>query len=66
ILEELALHRGLDLGIVTKSNLILRDVKLLRQVAEHNSLFVNVTVTTLDSNLARILVPRAPRPDLRL
>ena len=66
ILEELVRHRGLELGIVTKSNLILRDVKLLRQVAEHNSLFVNVTVTTLDSNLARILEPRAPRPDLRL
>src|SRR5271157_5940212 len=37
ILEELALHRGLHLGIVTKSNLILRDAELLRQAAEHNS-----------------------------
>src|SRR5271169_5358100 len=66
ILEELALHHGLDLGIVTKSNLILRDVELLQQVAEHNSLFVNLTVTTLSTKLARILEPRAPRPDLRL
>ena len=66
ILEELALHRGLDLGIVTKSNLILRDVELLQRVAEHNSLFVNLTVTTLSTKLARILEPRAPRPDLRL
>jgi len=66
ILEELALHHGLYLGIVTKSNLILRDVELLQQVAEHNSLFVNLTVTTLSTKLARILEPRAPRPDLRL
>src|SRR5246500_4433701 len=29
ILEELARHRGLELGIVTKSNLILRDINLL-------------------------------------
>src|SRR5438445_7850338 len=66
ILEELARHRGLELGIVTKSNLILRDINLLQKVAEHNQLFVNLTVTTLNSELARILEPRAPRPDLRL
>jgi len=66
ILEELAQHRGLDLGIVTKSNLIVRDIELLRRVAGHNSLFVNLTVTTVNARLARILEPRAPRPDLRL
>ncbi len=66
ILEELALHRGLQIGIVTKSDLILRDTELLRRIAESNSLFVNLTVTTLDTGLARILEPRAPRPDLRL
>src|ERR1017187_4509098 len=52
ILEELALHHGLEIGIVTKSDLILRDVELLRLVAEHNSLFVNITITTLDAKLA--------------
>ena len=66
ILEELALHAGLDLGIITKSNLILRDADLLRKVAERNQLYVNLTITTLDAGLARILEPRAPRPDLRL
>ncbi len=66
ILEELAPHQGLAIGIVTKSDLVLRDVELLRQIAEHNSLFVNLTITTLNTKLARILEPRAPRPDLRL
>ncbi len=66
ILEELALHRGLEIGIVTKSNLIVRDAALLRKVAENNSLFVNLTITTLNAKLARVLEPRAPRPDLRL
>ncbi len=66
ILEEFALHRGLRLGIITKSDLILRDAELLRRVAEHNSLHVSLTVTTVDTQLARILEPRAPRPDLRL
>ena len=66
LLEELALHRGLRLGIITKSDLVLRDAELLRRILEHNSLHVSLTVTTVDIGLARILEPRAPRPDLRL
>ena len=66
ILEELARHRGLDLGIVTKSDLIVRDAELLAEISRYNRLFVNLTVTTLNADLARILEPRAPRPDLRL
>jgi len=66
ILEEFARHRGFELGIVTKSNLIVRDLELLKEVALANRLSVHITITTLDVNLARILEPRAPRPDLRL
>ncbi len=66
ILEELARHRGLEIGIVTKSNLVLRDTDLLQQITKNNRLFVNITITTLKADVARILEPRAPRPDLRL
>jgi len=66
ILEELARHSGLEVGIVTKSNMVVRDVEILRRVAENNQLYVNLTVTTVNTELARILEPRAPRPDLRL
>jgi DNA repair photolyase len=66
ILEEFARHRGFELGIVTKSDLIVRDVDLLRSVAHNNALSIHVTVTTLNADLARILEPRAPRPDLRM
>jgi DNA repair photolyase len=66
ILQELALHHGLELGIVTKSDLVVRDIDLLLEVAQHNSLYISLTITTLNSKLARILEPRAPRPDLRL
>jgi len=66
ILEEFARHRGFGLGIVTKSNLIVRDVDLLREVAQNNVLSIHVTVTTLNVEVARILEPRAPRPDLRM
>ncbi len=66
ILQEFARQRGFELGIVTKSNLIVRDLELLQEVAKTNRLSVHITVTTLNVELARILEPRAPRPDLRL
>jgi DNA repair photolyase len=66
ILEEFARHSDLDIGIVTKSDLVLRDIDLLKEIAGKNRLFINITVTTLKTDLARILEPRAPRPDLRL
>ena len=66
IMEELGRHRGLSIGVVSKSTLMLRDTELFQQVAAHNDFEINLTITTLDTHLARILEPRAPRPDLRL
>jgi DNA repair photolyase len=54
------------LSITTKSDLVARDVDLLREVARRNILAVNITITTLNRRLARMMEPRAPRPDLRL
>jgi DNA repair photolyase len=65
-LEELARHEGLSVSITTKSNLITRDIDVLRQIAGRSRLWVDMTVTTLRPRLARLLEPRAPRPDLRL
>lgn len=65
IMEEFSRHQGLSLGMVTKSDLILRDLDLLRAIAAKNRLRIHVTITTTDAALARILEPRAPRPDLR-
>src|SRR5215469_9324937 len=66
ILEELARHSGLEIGIVTKSAMVVRDIDVLREIARHNRVSVSFTVTTTDIELARLLEPRAPRPDLRL
>lgn len=66
ILQEFSRHRGFELGIVTKSNLVVRDLEILRESARSNKLSVHITITTLNTDLARILEPRAPRPDLRV
>ena len=65
LLEVFAEQSGLRLGIVTKSTLIERDILLLQQIAARNELVLHLTITTPDVKLARILEPRAPRPDLR-
>ena len=53
ILEVFARERGRFLGITTKSDLVLRDIDLLREIARANVLGVNLTITTLDEKLAR-------------
>ena len=66
ILQEFSRHKGFEMGLVTKSNLVLRDLELLKAIARENQISVCMTVTTVRTDLARILEPRAPRPDLRL
>jgi DNA repair photolyase len=66
ILEVFARERGWFLGITTKSDLIQRDIGLLKEIARRNVLSVNITITTTDEKLARLLEPRAPRVELRL
>jgi DNA repair photolyase len=65
-LEELAKREGLSVSVVTKSNQIVRDIDVFKQIAARSELSLNITITTLRSRLARLLEPRAPRPDLRL
>ncbi len=65
-LEELAKREGLSISITTKSNQILRDLELLKRIAKRSALFINMTVSTTRTRLARLLEPRAPRPELRL
>src|SRR5437667_4046601 len=65
-LEELAKREGMSISIITKSNQIVRDIDVLKKIAVRSSLQIDITVTTLRSRLARLLEPRAPRPDLRL
>src|SRR5256885_1735020 len=65
ILEVLAEFNH-PVGIVTKSVLVLRDLDLLKQMAEKNLVKVAISVTTLDGKLARKMEPRASTPARRL
>ena len=65
-LRVMARREGLRLSITTKSDLVVRDLDLLRVLARKGSLHVNLSLTTLDRRLARVLEPRAPTPARRL
>jgi DNA repair photolyase len=66
ILEVFAGDRGRRVWITTKSDLVTRDLDLLTRIAAANQVHVNLTITTLDEKLARLLEPYAPRPALRI
>src|SRR6201995_1121541 len=65
ILEVLE-RAGHPVGIVTKSNLVVRDIDILARMAKRNLVRVGISVTTMDAKLARIMEPRAPTPPRRL
>src|SRR6202167_3921369 len=66
VLEQMAAREGLSVSITTKSNQVLRDLDLLKRIAEKSSMSVNLSITTMRTRLASLLEPRAPRPDLRM
>ncbi len=53
-------------AIITKNHMVTRDIDLLSELARHNAVIVNMSVTTLDSDLARIMEPRTSMPEARL
>lgn len=53
-------------AVITKSALVARDADLFAALAEHRAAHVNLSITTLDPELARRLEPRAASPERRL
>lgn len=52
--------------IVTKSSLVVRDVDILASMAQRGLVSVNISITTLDPQLKKIMEPRASAPSKRL
>jgi len=64
-LEVLAKFRN-PVAIITKNRLVTRDIDLLRELAGCNAVAVNISVTSLDPKLQRVLEPRTSSPEARL
>jgi DNA repair photolyase len=64
-LEVLSEFRN-PVAIITKNRLVTRDIDLLRELAQYNAIAVNLSVTSLEPNLQRVLEPRTSSPHARL
>lgn len=58
-LELLAAY-GFGAAIATKSELILRDIELLQEIAEQNPVVCKITITTCDDSLSQKIEPGVP------
>jgi DNA repair photolyase len=66
VLEALLPCPPLELGIITKSPLILRDLDLLARISERHKLRVNISLACTDARLLHRLERRSPGPGPRL
>jgi DNA repair photolyase len=53
-------------AIITKNFLVTRDIDLLSELAKHDAASVCVSVTTLDTELRKMMEPRTSPPQARL
>ncbi len=63
---EVALECRLPVGMITKNALVVRDADLLREMAAMRLVHANISITTLDAELARVMEPRTSTPAARL
>jgi DNA repair photolyase len=64
-LEVLAEFRN-PVAIISKNYLVTRDIDVLSEMAKHECVMVNLSVTTLDASLTPVLEPRSSLPEFRL
>ncbi len=65
-LLEICLDARHPVTITTKSDRILGDIDILKDMAARNLVAVSISVTSLDPRLSGLLEPRAAAPDKRL
>ena len=53
-------------ALITKSQLVIRDIDILSRMAERNLARAAISVTTLDRRIARVMEPRAAAPHRRI
>ena len=65
VVEVLAEFRN-PMAVITKNHLVTRDIDLFQQLAEHNAVSINISITTLRNDLQHIMEPRTSIPARRL
>jgi DNA repair photolyase len=63
---EVALDARQPVGVITKNALVTRDLDVLQQMAELDTISVSLSITTLNESLARTMEPQTSSPPARL
>lgn len=58
-------ENGVAVSIRTKSDLILRDIELLKSIQENASLMIKMSITSVDDEMSKLIEPRAPFSSVR-
>jgi len=66
LLEALLLHRGLGIGIITKSPLVARDLDVLVKLSARHEVTVSISLASMEAPLLRRLEARSPAPHARI
>ncbi|MBD3275817.1 MAG: PA0069 family radical SAM protein [Candidatus Marinimicrobia bacterium] len=53
-------------AMITKNHLVTRDIDILTEMAQRNTVNINLSLTTLDGELKKTMEPRTSHPDRRL
>lgn len=56
---------GFGVAIATKSDLILRDIDIIKRIASHSPVIIKITITTSNDKLAELIEPHAPSSSRR-
>ena len=56
---ELVNTHGFGISIITKSDLITRDIDILKKIKSHSPVLVKITITTCDDELCKKIEPNA-------
>jgi DNA repair photolyase len=65
-LLKLLRNSGIPTYVMTKSDLILRDLDILKEINDRSWCNVSFSLSTVDNDIARVLEPRASPPEKRL
>lgn len=55
---ELINRFGFGVSIATKSNLVIRDIDILKEISRHSPVLIKITVTAADDSLCKKIEPR--------
>jgi DNA repair photolyase len=63
---EVLYHRNFPVHVITRSDLVAKDVDILKKISDNSKCYVSMILNTIDKDISKIFEPNAPSPKKRL